>query len=130
MSVPEQVNTSHGPRNRLPTDWRPSATLEVLKLRARLLAQIREFFARRSVLEVETPALSHAGVCDPDLHSLRTMAAFSGTSKEMALYLHTSPEFAMKRLLSAGSGSIYQIARVFRDGERGRLHNPEITLVE
>ncbi len=103
----------------------------MLKLRAHLLAQIREFFARRSVLEVETPVLSHGGSCDPSLHSLRTMAAFSGTSEETALlYLHTSPEFAMKRLLAAGSGSIYQIARVFRDAERGRLHNPEFTLVE
>ena len=110
-------------------DWQPTATLDRLRLRAQLLVQIRAFFACRSVLEIETPVLSCAGVCDPYLHSLKT-TLFSGLSQPTTLYLHTSPEFAMKRLLAAGSGSIYQIARVFREGEQGRLHNPEFTLIE
>jgi lysyl-tRNA synthetase class 2 len=109
-----------------PTDWRPAASLEILRLRAELLAKIRAFFAGRSILEVETPALSSAGVCDPHIHSLTTHLSLTPN----AFYLHTSPEFAMKRLLAAGLGPIYQIARVFRDGERGRLHNPEFTLIE
>jgi elongation factor P--(R)-beta-lysine ligase len=113
----------------VPAAWRPTASLEILRLRARVLADLRDFFARRSMLEVETPVLSQAGNCDPHLHSL--MTACTGADELAALYyLHTSPEFAMKRLLAAGSGSIYQIARVFRDGERGSWHNPEFTLVE
>jgi lysyl-tRNA synthetase class 2 len=98
----------------------------MLRLRAELLARIRAFFAARSILEVETPTLSSTGVCDPHLHSLTTRLSLT----PHAFYLHTSPEFAMKRLLAAGIGPIYQIARVFRDGERGRLHNPEFTLIE
>jgi len=109
-----------------PVEWRPTASLDVLRLRAALLAQIRAFFAGRSILEVETPILSSAGACDPNLHSLTICLSISPG----VFYLHTSPEFPMKRLLAAGSGPIYQIVRVFRDGERGRLHNPEFTLIE
>jgi lysyl-tRNA synthetase class 2 len=107
-------------------NWRPTATPAVLRQRAALLARTREFFAERGVLEVETPALSCAGVSDPQIESLVTRLA----GEHRPRYLHTSPEFPMKRLLAAGSGDIYQLCRVFRDGERGRWHNPEFTLLE
>ena len=111
-------------------DWQPTAALEVLKLRARLFERIRAFFSERGVLEVETPILSTAAVTDPMLASLATRYTGPRFPHGRAFYLHTSPEFPMKRLLAAGSGSIYQICKVFRDGESGRLHNPEFTLVE
>ncbi|MDH3311101.1 MAG: EF-P lysine aminoacylase EpmA [Gammaproteobacteria bacterium] len=110
--------------------WRPAATLEVLKLRARLLEQIRTFFSARGVLEVETPVLSTAATTDPALASFVTRYTGPRFPHGQTLYLHTSPEFPMKRLLAAGSGSIYQICKVFRDGESGRRHNPEFTLLE
>jgi lysyl-tRNA synthetase class 2 len=91
-----------------------------------MLGAAREFFAARGVLEVETPALSAAGVTDPQIESVT--ATLAGSAQRH--YLGTSPEFAMKRLLAAGLGDIYQICRVFRDGEVGRWHNPEFTLIE
>jgi len=111
-------------------EWRPTARLETLRLRARILARLRDFFANRDVLEVETPALSTAGATDPNLHNLTTRYTGPGAAHGQILYLHTSPELAMKRLLAAGCGSIYQICKVFRDGETGRWHNPEFTMLE
>ena len=103
------------------------ATHETLRHRAALLAAIRAFFAARNVLEVETPALSTAGV--PDL-ALESMIVSAHSFGDRRLYLHTSPEYAMKRLLAAGVGDIYQICRVFRDDELGRWHQPEFVLLE
>lgn len=111
-------------------DWRPGASLDTLRLRARMLERLRDFFARRGVLEVETPLLSVAGSTDPALASFQTPYQGPGLPAGQPLYLHTSPEFPMKRLLAAGSGPIYQVARVFRDGEAGARHNPEFSLLE
>lgn len=111
-------------------DWLPSATLDRIQLRARLLAQIRAFFAARDVLEVDTPVLSCATNADPHLEPFITTYQKPGLHDVQVLYLHTSPELPMKRLLAAGSGSIYQVAKVFRNSESGRYHNPEFSLLE
>ena len=107
--------------------WRPGLTRQRLLDRAKVMASIREFFVSRDVLEVETPLLSRAGVTDPHLTNALTTLNSLGPSP---YYLQTSPEYAMKRLLAAGSGSIFQLARVVRDDEVGRWHNPEFTLLE
>jgi len=99
-------------------------------MRARLLAQIRAFFHQQGVMEVETPVCSRSATTDPTIQSLVTRYTGPGAPSGVPLYLHTSPEFPMKRLLAAGSGPIYQLCKVFRDGESGRLHNPEFTLLE
>ena len=113
-------------------DWRPTASRERLVLRAALLARARSFFAARGVLEVDTPMVVNAPVTDVHIHSARvTLAADDPhTAKSAAFFLHTSPEYAMKRLLAAGAGDIYQICHVVRALERGRLHNAEFTLIE
>jgi lysyl-tRNA synthetase class 2 len=95
-----------------------------------MLARIRAFFSERDILEVETPLLSQAATTDSHLASFSTRYSGPGFGNGLPLYLHTSPEFPMKRLLASGLGSIYQICKVFRDGEAGRLHNPEFTMIE
>ncbi len=105
-------------------DWRPSCDLDCLRQRAWMLAEIRRYFRDEEVLEVETPVLADRVGTDPHLHFL------SVQERGLSLYLQTSPEFAMKRLLAAGSGSIYQIGKAFRSGETGRWHNLEFTLLE
>jgi lysyl-tRNA synthetase class 2 len=106
--------------------YRRTASLAALRQRAALLARIRSFFAARGVLEVETPYLSSAGVSDLALDSIAARARSLGGPQ----YLHTSPEYAMKRLLASGSGDIYQFCRVFREDELGRWHQPEFTMLE
>jgi elongation factor P--(R)-beta-lysine ligase len=108
--------------------FRPTADWPILKLRAELLRRTREFFHARGFLEVETPILSHDTVVDRHLDPLETTLTGIGPSER--LFLQTSPEFAMKRLLASGGPSIYQITRAFRQGERGPRHNPEFTIVE
>lgn len=111
-------------------DWRPTASPEALRLRAALYRLIREFFHGRGVLEVETPILSAAGNTDPHVESLRTRfdgPAVAGASER---WLRTSPEYPLKRLLAAGIGDCYELGRVFRNGEAGRRHNPEFTMLE
>lgn len=115
------------------SDWRPGATRAVLQARGALLGRLRDFFARRQVLEVDTPLLARYGVSDPAIEPLRVVAASAGgptNPDRPAQFLQTSPEFFMKRLLAAGVGDIYQLGKVFRDGELGARHNPEFTLLE
>lgn len=94
-----------------------------------MLKQVRGFFERRGVLEVETPLLSNAGGTDPNIN-LFCSTLSDPTYEGGALFLNSSPEFSMKRLLAAGSGSIYQVCKAFRNGESGRNHNPEFTILE
>jgi len=101
-------------------NWQPETSHQTRLQRAQMLADTRCFFQQRDVLEVETPALSQAGNTDPFIESFQLGQ----------IYLHTSPEYPMKRLLAAGSGDIYQICKVWRKEEAGRNHNPEFTLLE
>lgn len=107
-----------------------STANHALRLRARLYALIREFFAQRDVLEVETPMLSVAGNTEPNIDSFST--SFSGhvDAGSRKRWLRTSAEFPMKRLLAEGVGDCYELGRVFRNGEAGARHNPEFTMLE
>lgn len=111
-------------------NWQPTATIAQLKQRANTVQAIRQFFASRNVLEVDTPAMSHATVTDIHLHTFQTEFVGPGYADGRKLYFMTSPEFHMKRLLAAGSGCIYQICKSFRNEESGRYHNPEFTMLE
>ncbi|WP_027858856.1 EF-P lysine aminoacylase EpmA [Marinobacterium jannaschii] len=113
-----------------PTQWQPTASVDNLKRRAEVLAQIRQFFARRGVMEVDTPVMSHCAVSDPFIDTIETAYRPHFQAEAQVLYLQTSPEYAMKRLLAAGSGPIYQMAKAFRNGEYGKRHNPEFTMLE
>ena len=102
-------------------NWRPSASVDALRERATLFADIRHFFQQQQVLEVDTPALSTYTGTDLNLGQFKT---------EEAYVLHTSPEFGMKRLLASGSGDIYQLSHVYRQDEVSPRHNPEFMMLE
>ncbi|MFS7252431.1 elongation factor P--(R)-beta-lysine ligase [Rahnella rivi] len=110
--------------------WQPSASIANLLKRATILTEIRRFFADRGVLEVETPAMSQATVTDIHLVPFETRFVGPGAAEGKTLYLMTSPEYHMKRLLATGSGPIYQMGRSFRNEEAGIHHNPEFTMLE
>jgi len=110
--------------------WRPSADFRALRLRARLNAEIRAFFAARGVTEVETPTMSRAGNTDPNIASFALEFSGRTDGAPRTRWLRTSPEFALKRLLAAGFGDCFELGRVFRDGEAGGRHNPEFTMLE
>ncbi|MCR9295134.1 MAG: EF-P lysine aminoacylase EpmA [bacterium] len=119
------------------TSWRPTAELALLEARSELLWKLRSFFRTRQFAEVQTPVLSQESVIDRHLQPIRVPRShlelpgiLETSSVASDLYLQTSPEFAMKRLLAAGMSSIYQICPAFRAGERGAQHNPEFTMVE
>ena len=107
-------------------DRRPSATVEILRYRARLIAQMRDYFDASGACEVTTPVLSRFATSEPALNNL----ALECAPVPWCRYLRTSPESAMKQLLAAGSGDIYQIGPVFRGGEAGRFHLPEFNMLE
>ncbi|MFZ7187474.1 elongation factor P--(R)-beta-lysine ligase [Avibacterium avium] len=110
--------------------WRPTASIQNLLARAKIMAEIRRFFTDRGLLEVETPILSEFGVTDVHLATFSTEFTSPFKHQSKTLWLSTSPEYPMKRLLAAGSGAIFQLCKVFRNEEAGRKHNPEFTMLE
>ncbi|MBT3530971.1 MAG: EF-P lysine aminoacylase GenX [Gammaproteobacteria bacterium] len=110
------------------TDWKPNASLEVLRQRSEMLSTIRKFFAERNVLEIETPLLCRNAATDVFIKSFEVSVTSKTTTEKR--YLQTSPEYAMKRMLAAGSGPIFQICKSFRAEESSRLHNSEFTMLE
>lgn len=108
----------------------PEALCAALKLRARLYGLIRGFFATRGVLEVETPVLAAGANTEPNIASFQTQFSGHADGGTRTRWLRTSSEFAQKRLLAAGIGDNYELGRVFRDGEAGRRHNPEFSMLE
>jgi lysyl-tRNA synthetase class 2 len=114
----------------------PTASLERLRQRANILKNVRSFFDQREFMEVETPVLSRDTVIDQHIQPIGIPAktilenTVPTSGEQTQLWLQTSPEFGMKRLLAAGADAIYQISKSFRAGERGRLHNPEFTMLE
>jgi lysyl-tRNA synthetase class 2 len=118
--------SGRGPRPADAANWRPGIDRPQLERRAAAFTAIRGFFAARGALEVDTPQLVRHAVTDPNLHS----AVVHDSLGARAGYLHTSPEYAMKRLLAAGSGDIWQLCHVFRGDDEGPLHNPEFMMLE
>lgn len=116
--------------NRMSEDWRSSSSIDALKWRAQVYQFIRHFFTQREVLEVETPMLSEAGNTDPNIESFHLQSSGTNNAGKPTRWLRTSPEFALKRLLSSGIGDCYELGRVFRNGEFGGKHNPEFTMLE
>jgi elongation factor P--(R)-beta-lysine ligase len=112
------------------TLWQPVASVQAMLARARLNQTIRDFFHTRGVMEVETPLLSHSIGTDPNLHPISAQYQAHPHANSAEMYLQTSPEFAMKRLLANGSGPIFQLCKAFRNGESGARHNPEFTMLE
>lgn len=110
-----------------PTAWRPIGDVRVARQRALLLQRAREFFAQKTILEVDTPCIGEAAVSDPNIESMHTTLALDPGRN---FYLQTSPELHMKRLLADGFPDIFEICKVFRDAEIGRHHQPEFTLIE
>lgn len=106
------------------SNWQPTATIDTLRIRAKLHASIRQFFETRDLLEVDVPVLSDTGVTDLHIDCLQTLV------NDEPRYLQSSPEYFMKRLLASGSGPIYYLGRAFRNGENGCRHNPEFTMLE
>ncbi|MXP51079.1 elongation factor P--(R)-beta-lysine ligase [Pantoea sp. SoEX] len=110
-------------------NWQPSISINNLFRRAKIIEKIRKFFSINGVLEVETPIISKRTTTDVYIVPFKTKF-IDYTLNEMDLWLITSPEYHMKRLLASGSGPIYQIGRSFRNREIGRYHNPEFTMLE
>ena len=117
-------------------DFLPSANIEMLRKRAMIVRQLRKFFDDRNFFEVETPLLSHDIVVDRYIHPISisknevTGASPDSSGSTQRLWLQTSPEFAMKRIVAAGAQAIYQITKSFRQAEQGKRHNPEFTMLE
>ncbi len=117
-------------------DYLPTASIETLKQRSLLLKSVRQFFETHGYWEVDTPLLSRDCVVDSHIDPFTTDwrseegHASHQTSQQSTRYLQTSPEFAMKRLLTAGADQIYQITHAFRQAEKGTLHNPEFAMLE
>jgi elongation factor P--(R)-beta-lysine ligase len=117
---------SHAQKN----NWQPTADIKTLKQRADILKRIRAFFYARNIMEVETPLMCRTSVTDPFIESIPAFYQSHPSHAPECFYLQTSPEYAMKRLLADGSGCIFQLCKAFRQGEIGRLHNPEFTMLE
>ncbi len=130
LTISEENLTLEQKIQQVEQSWKPSAPIKNLIARAKILDQIRGFFRDRGLLEVNTPILSEFGVTDVHLSTFSTEYISPFNSKTKTLYLMTSPEYHMKRLLTAGSGPIFQICKVFRNEEAGRKHNPEFTMLE
>src|SRR5438034_4402210 len=116
-----------------PPWWRPDrlATRRAnLAVRARMLGALRDFFGESGFVEVDTPALQVSPGLEPHLKAFATVLHDPADGVARPFYLHTSPEFAMKKLLAAGLPRIWQLAHVFRDGERSATHHPEFSMLE